>query len=53
MRWAGHTEGARDEKCIKYFGWKPTGKRPLRRPRHRWENNIRMNLKEIGWRGVD
>jgi hypothetical protein len=25
----------------------PTGKRPLGRPRHRWEDNIRMNLKEI------
>ena len=27
---------------------KPTGKRPLGRPRHRWEDNIRMDLKEIG-----
>ena len=27
---------------------KPTGKRPLRRPRRRWEDNIRMDLKEIG-----
>ena len=26
----------------------PTGKRPLGRPRRRWENNIRMDLKEIG-----
>ena len=26
---------------------KPTGKRPLRRPRHRWEDNIRMDLEEI------
>ena len=26
----------------------PTGKRPLGRPRHRWEDNIRMDLKEIG-----
>ena len=26
----------------------PIGKRPLGRPRHRWEDNIRMNLKEIG-----
>ena len=25
-----------------------TGKRPLGRPRHRWEDNIRMNIKEIG-----
>jgi hypothetical protein len=27
-------------------------KRQLRRPRHRWEGNIRMNLIEIGWEGV-
>ena len=26
----------------------PTGERPLRRPRHRWEDNIRMDLKEMG-----
>jgi hypothetical protein len=27
---------------------KPDGKRPLGRPRHKWENNIKMNLREIG-----
>ena len=27
---------------------KPTGKRPLGRPRHRWEDNITMDLEEIG-----
>jgi hypothetical protein len=32
---------------------KPEGKRPLRRPRHRWEDGIRMDLREIGFRGVD
>jgi hypothetical protein len=32
---------------------KPEGKRPLGRPRHRWEDNIRMDLREIGWGGVD
>jgi hypothetical protein len=32
---------------------KPKGKRPLGRPMHRWENNIRMQLWEIGWEGVD
>jgi hypothetical protein len=29
------------------------GKRPLGRPRHRWEDGIRMDLREIGWRSVD
>jgi hypothetical protein len=28
---------------------KPEGKRPLGRPRHRWEDGIRMDLREIGW----
>jgi hypothetical protein len=31
---------------------KPEGKRPLRRPRHRW-NNIRLNLRETGWEDVE
>jgi hypothetical protein len=29
------------------------GRRPLGRPRHRWVNNIKMNLREIGWDGID
>jgi hypothetical protein len=32
---------------------KPEGRRPLGRPRHRWLNNIRMNLVEVGWSDVD
>jgi hypothetical protein len=32
---------------------KPEGKRPFVRPRHRWEDNMRMDLKKIGWEGVD
>jgi hypothetical protein len=28
-------------------------KRPLGRPRHRWEDNIRMDLREIGWGAMD
>jgi hypothetical protein len=31
----------------------PEGKRPLGRPRRRWANNIKMDLREIGWDGVD
>jgi hypothetical protein len=31
----------------------PEGKRPLGRPRCRWEDNIKMDLKEIGWGGMD
>jgi hypothetical protein len=32
---------------------KPEGKRPLGRTRHRWEDGIRMDLREIGWGSVD
>jgi hypothetical protein len=32
---------------------KPEGKRPLGRPRRRWENNIRMDLQEVGRGGMD
>jgi hypothetical protein len=31
----------------------PEGKRPLGRPRRRWVHNIKMDLREIGWDGVD
>jgi hypothetical protein len=31
----------------------PKGKTPLGRPRRRWEDNIRMDLRETGWEGVD
>jgi len=32
---------------------KPEGKRPLGRPRHRWEDNIKMDLQEVGYEGMD
>jgi hypothetical protein len=32
---------------------KPEGKRPVRRPRRRWVDNIKMDLREIGWDGMD
>ena len=49
LRWAGHV--ARMEEgtsAFKMFTGKPTGKRPLGRPRRIWEDNIRMDLEEIG-----
>ena len=48
LRWAGHV--ARMEvgrSAFKILTGKPTGKRPLGRPRRRWEDNIRMDLEEI------
>jgi hypothetical protein len=32
----------------RFLVWKPEGKRPLRRPRHRWEDNIKMDFQEVG-----
>ena len=32
---------------------KPEGKKPLGRPRHRWEDNIKMDLQKVGCGGVD
>jgi hypothetical protein len=32
---------------------KPERKRPLGRPRARWEDNIKMDLQEVGWGGLD
>jgi hypothetical protein len=34
--------------------WKPEGKKPLGRPRRRWEDNTEMDLQEVGWgHGLD
>jgi hypothetical protein len=32
---------------------KPEGKRPLGRPRRRWVHNVKMDVREIGWGGMD
>jgi hypothetical protein len=54
MRWAGHvTRMGEERRLYKVLVGKPEGKRPLGRPRLRWENEIRMDLREIGLRGVD
>jgi hypothetical protein len=41
------------ETACKILIGKPEGRRPLGRPKHRWEDNIRMDLTEIGWEGLD
>jgi hypothetical protein len=54
MKWAGHV-GCMGEKRNAYRILVGTreGKRPLGRPRRRWEDNIKRDLREIGWGGVD
>jgi hypothetical protein len=52
MRWAGHVARMEEErKVYKVLVGKPEGKRPLGRPRCRWDG-IRMNLRESGLGGV-
>jgi hypothetical protein len=43
----------KERKLYKVLVGKPEGKRPLGRPRRRWEDVIRMDLGEIGFGGVD
>jgi hypothetical protein len=42
-----------ERKVYKFLVGKPEGKRPPGRPRHRWEDGIRMDLRETGLGGVD
>jgi hypothetical protein len=54
MRWAGHVARMGEEiKVYKVSVGKPEGKSPLGRPRSRWENGIRIYLREIVLGGVD
>jgi hypothetical protein len=46
------TNGAKKD-AYRILVGKPKGKRPLGRPRDRWVNNIKIELREIGWCGMD
>ena len=48
-RWAGHVERIGQERGVyRVLVGKPEGRRPLGRPRHRWVDNIRTDLREMG-----
>ena len=54
MGWAGHVARMGEGRGVyRILVGKPEGKRPLGRPRHRWEDNIKMNLQEVGCAGMD
>ena len=54
MRWAGHVARIWERRgSYKVLVGKPEVKRPLGRPRRRWDVNIKMDLKEVRWRGMD
>jgi murein endopeptidase len=54
IRWAGHvTQMGEKGTGYRVLVGKQERKRPLGRPRLRWVDNIKMDLREIGWGGVD
>ena len=63
IRWAGHEARMRTGDTYIYththththtgFWWRPEGKSPLGRPRHGWYCNIKMDLQEVAWVGMD
>ena len=53
LRWADHVARMEEGRsAFEILTGKPTGKRPLGRPRRRWEDSIRINLKEKSIRGI-
>jgi hypothetical protein len=49
MRWAGHVASTGEKRgTYRILVGRPEGRRPLGRPRHRWEDNIKMDLQEVG-----
>jgi hypothetical protein len=54
MRWAGHVVriGEKRNSCRILVG-KPEGRRPVGRPRSRWKDNVKIDLREIGWGRMD
>jgi hypothetical protein len=54
MRWAGHVARMGERRyAYRILVGKPERRRPLGRPRCRWVNNIKMDLREIEWDGMD
>ena len=54
MRWVGHVARMSESRGVhRVLVGKPEVKRPLRRPRRRWEDDIKMVLQEVGCGGMD
>jgi hypothetical protein len=50
LRWAGHVARMGERRGVyRVLVGKPEGRRPLGRPRRRWEDNIKMDLRQVGW----
>jgi hypothetical protein len=52
-KWVGHVPHVGVMRNAYKILVREQGKRPLRRPRHRWEDNTKVDLMEIGWEVVD
>jgi hypothetical protein len=53
VRWAGHVACMGERGVFRVLVGKPDGKRPLGRPRRRWEDNIKLDLQEVGYGGME
>jgi hypothetical protein len=53
MRWAGQVALRGKRNTCKILMGKPEGKRPLRRSTRKWEDNIKMDLREMDWGGME
>jgi hypothetical protein len=54
MRWTGHVARIGETRnAYRILIGKPEGKRPLRRPRRRWVDNNKIDLREIRWGGMN
>ena len=54
MRWVGRVARFGDRKgAYRVLVGRLHGKRTLGRSRHNWENNIKIDIQEVGWRGMD
>jgi hypothetical protein len=53
IRWAGRVARTERRGVYRVLVGRPEGKRPLGTPRHRRDDNIKMDLQEVGWVGMD
>jgi len=54
MRWSGHAARMEESTGVyRLLVGKPEGKKPVGIPRPRWEDNIKMDLQEVGFEGMD
>jgi hypothetical protein len=53
VKWEGHVARRGEERCINGFGGGTEGRRSLERIRHRWDDNMKLDLKDMGCDSID